>query len=383
MDKIIYLDRSATTPLSPEARAAMTAAMDRFGNPSSLHTLGVDAEHIVTDARRAVLAALGVPNGTAGELVFTSCGTEANCLAVFGVAHAKPAFRGKRIITTADEHPSVLEPMKALEAEGFEVVRIPCPGGVFDFGAFTAALTKDVFLISVMSVNNETGAINDTARIFFEAKKVNPSVVTHTDAVQAFGKLAVAPRRGFADLVTLSAHKIGGPKGVGALYISPQTLRTRSISPFIPGGGQEHGMRSGTENTVGIAGFGAAASLPRADLTAIKAIRDKIISGLPEGTSVNVPRGDHYPGIISLTCRGIKSETMLHFLSSRGVFVSSGSACSSNGGHKSYVLEDFGLSERDADCTVRLSFDDKLTDGDIAAVLSAITDGAEHLQKMR
>ena len=383
MEKMIYLDRSATTPLCPEAREAMIAAMDRFGNPSSLHSLGVDAEHIVTEARKSLFSALGIPNGAPGELVFTSGGTEANSLAVFGTAHAKPAFRGKRVITTADEHPSVLEPMKALEAEGFDVVRIPCPRGVFDFDAFYGAMNKDTFLISVMSVNNETGAVNDTAKIFFEAKKINPNVVAHTDAVQAFGKLAVNPRRGFADLVSVSAHKVGGPKGVGALYISPQTVRTKSIVPFLLGGGQERGMRSGTENTVGIAGFGAAASLlPRPDAM-IGDIRRKLVSRLPDGTRVNVPGGAYYPGIISLTCPGIKSETMLHFLSSRGIFVSSGSACSSNGGHTSYVLADFGLSPKDADCTVRLSFDGSLTDAEIDEIVSAIADGVSRLQKMR
>ena len=380
---MIYLDRSATTPLCPEARAAMLDAMDRFGNPSSLHSLGVDAEHILTDARRAVLSALGVQNGSASELVFTSSGTEANSLAVLGVAHSKPVFRGKRIITTADEHPSVLEPMKLLESEGFEVVRIPCPHGVFDFGAFTRAMTKDVFLISVMSVNNETGAINDTAKIFFEAKKINPNAIAHTDAVQAFGKLAVMPRRGFADLVSVSAHKIGGPKGAGALYVSPQVLRTKSIVPFVLGGGQEKGLRSGTENTIGVAGFGAAAALPRIDAGKVAAVRERIVSKLPAEVTVNTPRGEYWPGVLSLTCRGIKSETMLHFLSSRGIFVSSGSACSSNGKHESYVLADFGLSPKDADCTGRLSFDASVTEEEADAVVVAISDGMENLQKIR
>ena len=361
----------------------MLDAMDRFGNPSSLHSLGVDAEHIVAGARKAILSALGVPTGTPQELVFTSCGTEANSLAVLGVARSKPAFRGRRVITTADEHPSVLEPMKALEAEGFEVVRIPCRRGVFDRRAFAAAMTKDVFLVSVMSVNNETGAINNTPEIFFEAKKVNPNTVTHTDAVQAFGKLPVLPRRSLADLVSVSAHKIGGPKGVGALYISPQVIRTKSLVPFLLGGGQERGMRSGTENTIGIAGFGAAASCARADLAGISSVREHILSKLPAGVTANVPEGKFYPGIISLTCSGIKSETMLHFLSSHGIFVSSGSACSSNGAHGSYVLNDFGLSERESDCTIRLSFDASLSREDADRFISALEEGTSRLQKMR
>lgn len=379
---VIYLDRSATVPVSDAARRAMLDAADRFGNPSSLHGIGLDAEHIVTEARRELLCALGVPGAKAEELVFTSSGTEANNLALFGVAYSKPAFRGRRIITTADEHPSILEPLKRLEEQGFEVVRVPCPRGVFDMEAFHAAMTEKVFLVSVMTVNNETGAINDVARIFAEAKRINPSVVTHTDAVQAFCKLDVSPRGSGAELITVSGHKVGAPKGVGALYIAPRVTRTKSIVPYILGGGQERGMRSGTENTVGIAAFGAA-SRERADLGAIKRVRDGLISGMPEGTRVNIPEGGRYPGIVSLTCFGIKSETMLHYLSSRGIYVSSGSACSSNGGHASYVLRDFGLPDSEADCTVRLSFDGSLTDSQICEVCAAVSDGVARLQKIR
>ena len=380
--KTIYLDRSATTPLSDAAKKAIIDAMERYGNPSSLHSLGLDAEHLVTDARRALLGTLGAPNGGASELVFTASGTEANNTAIFGTAYAKPAFRGGRIIVSADEHPSVLEPIKRLEAEGFDVVRIPCPRGVFDMEAFRAAMTLKTFLVSVMLVNNETGAINDVAAIFTAARAVNPRVVCHTDAVQAFGKLKFSPRSTGADLISVSGHKIGAPKGVGALYISPQVTKTKSAVPYILGGGQERGMRSGTENTLGIAAF-AAASTERIDSASLANIREKLVAAMPDGTRVNTPDGKYYSGIISLTCTGIKSETMLHYLSSRGIFVSSGSACSSNGGHASYVLTDFGLDPREADCTVRLSFDDTLTDGDIAYVCGAISDGVAHLQKMR
>ena len=380
--KTIYLDRSATTPLTGEAKKAITDAMERYGNPSSLHSLGLDAEHLVNDARRAVLSALGVRNATAAELIFTASGTESNNTALFGTAYAKPAFRGGRIIVSADEHPSVLEPAKRLESEGYEVVRIPCPRGVFDVDAFRAAMTPKTFLVSVMLVNNETGAINDVAAIFAAARAVNPGVVCHTDAVQAFGKLDFSPKSTGADLISVSGHKIGAPKGVGALYVSPRVTKTKSTVPFLLGGGQERGMRSGTENTLGIAAFGAVCA-GKPDLAAVSAIRDKLIAGMPDGTRINTPDGKFYPGIISLTCLGVKSETMLHHLSSRGIFVSSGSACSSNGGHASYVLTDFGLDPREADCTVRLSFDDSLTDGEISRVCEAVSEGVSKLQKIR
>ena len=383
MEKIIYLDRCATTPLCPAAKEAMTRAMECFGNPSSLHSLGVEAERIVTGARRAVQKALGAPDGAPNGLIFTSGGTEANNLAILGTAYSKPAFRGRRIISSASEHPSVAEPLKKLEKEGFEVVRIPSPRGKFDLDAFRQAMTPGVFLVSVMAVNNETGAVNDTAKIFSYARSVNPDVVTHTDAVQAFGKLAVTPRTTGADLITVSGHKIGAPKGVGALYVSPRVIKTKSLVAHTLGGGQEHGMRSGTENTVGIAGLGAAAAQERDEPAAVAAVREAIIKGLPEGTRVNTPEGDYYPGVLSLTCTDIKSETMLHFLSSRGIFVSSGSACSSNGAHGSYVLTDFGLSPREADCTVRLSFDASLTDEDVQRTVSAIAEGIKGLQKIR
>jgi len=379
----IYLDRSATTPLSGSALEAMGEAAKCFGNPSSLHGLGLDAEHIVNGARRSALSALGVRNGSPSELVFTASGTEANNLALFGTAYAKPAFRGGRIIISAVEHPSVAEPARRLEEQGFEVVRIPCPRGVFDMDAFRAAMTPSTFLVSVMKVNNETGAINDTAAIFAAAREVNPDVVTHTDAVQAFCKIPVSPGGAGADLISVSGHKIGAPKGVGALYVAPKITRKKALVPYILGGGQERGMRSGTENTIGIAGFGAAVS-EQIDAGAVRRVREGILSLLPEGVRENRPEGEYYPGILSLTCFDIKSETMLHFLSSRGIYVSSGSACSSNGGHAAgYVLRDFGLSDREADCTVRLSFDGTLTDKEIKAVASAIKEGAESLQKMR
>lgn len=380
---MIYLDRSATTPLSDAVKKNIIETMDRFGNPSSLHNLGVDGEHIVTDAKKSLLSALGIPNSKASELIFTGGGSEANNLAIAGVAHAKPQNRGGRIITTAAEHPSVIECLKNLEKEGYEVVYIPAPRGVLDLSAFMQAMTPKTFLVSMMLVNNETGAINDLAPIFAMAKSVNPNVVTHTDAVQAFMKMRFSPKSLGADLISISGHKIGAPKGVGALYVCPEVTKTKRLSPIIFGGGQENGMRAGTENTLGISAFGTAAKEGLGDLAAVRAIREKLISALGSSAKINTPDGKYLPNILSITLPDIKSETMLHFLSFKGIYVSSGSACSSHSRHQSHVLSDFGLSSRQSDCTLRLSFDASLSDGDIQTVGEAFAEGIERLAKMR
>lgn len=383
MEEMIYLDRSATTPLSDAVKKTIIETMERFGNPSSLHSLGVDGEHILTDARRALLSALGRPDARSGELIFTGSGTEANNLALTGVAHAKEYNKGGRIITTAAEHPSVLECLSSLEKEGYEVVRIPAPGGVLDSAAFMQALTPSTFLVSMMLVNNETGAVNDLAPLFAMARAVNPKVVTHTDAVQAFMKMRFSPASLGADLISISGHKIGAPKGVGALYLSPAVAKARNLSPVIFGGGQEGSMRSGTENTLGIAAFGTAARQGLQNTSAVREIRERLIAALPDTVTVNAPKGKSLPNILSITLPDIKSETMLHHLSSYGIYVSSGSACSSHSRHQSHVLADFGLTQRQSDCTLRLSFDASLTDDQIAQVGKAFEEGIARLARMR
>lgn len=383
MNNIIYLDRSATTPLSDTVKKTIIETMERFGNPSSLHNLGVDGEHILTDARKALLSALGVPDAKNSELIFTGGGSESNNLALAGVAHAKAANKGGRIITTAAEHPSVLECLKNLEKEGYEVVYIPAPRGVLDLSTFMQAMTPNTFMVSMMLVNNETGAVNDIAPIFTMAKSVNPGVVTHTDAVQAFMKMRFSPKSLGADLISVSGHKIGAPKGVGALYVSPEVIKTKRLSPVIFGGGQENGMRSGTENTLGIAAFGTAAKEKLQDIASVRTVREKLIAALGSKVKINTPDAKYLPNILSVTLPDIKSETMLHFLSFKGIYVSSGSACSSHSKHQSHVLSDFGLSQRDSDCTLRLSFDASLTDGQISSVGQAFNEGIDRLAKMR
>ena len=384
----IYLDNSATTPLCPEAVAAMTEAMATFGNPSSLHGVGQAALMLLNRARGQVGTALGIKNVKSNELIFTSCGTEASALAIYGTVYAKPRRFGNRVITTDCEHPSVEEAMKRLEADGLEIVRIPTKGGVLDTEAAIAALEKPTVLVSMMMVNNETGAHFDVARVFAAAKTLDSRTVTHCDAVQGFLKVPFTPAGIRADLVTVSAHKIHGPKGVGALYIHPDIIKTRRIIPYLPGGGQESGLRSGTENTVGICGFGAAAragfATRGADHAKMTALRDRLEGRLRDmGVQVNIPEGNRAPHVLNLTLPDIKSQTMLNFLSAKGICVSSGSACSSHSTHVSPSLAAFGLSAHEADCSLRVSFSAQNTEDEVDALCEALGQGIGTLVRIR
>ncbi|MBQ9745500.1 MAG: cysteine desulfurase, partial [Clostridia bacterium] len=324
-----YLDNSATTPLCPAAAEKMKAVMETtFGNPSSLHTLGMEAEKTVSEARDRIFTAMGAKK--AGKvkpqmLVFTASGTEANNLALIGAATAKPRRKGGKIIVGEAEHPSVTETAKYLETLGYKVAFIPSPNGVWDMEKYKAELTADTILVSAMLVNNETGAVNDIAAIASLAKAKSSEILVHCDAVQGFLKLPEPLAALPADLITVSSHKIGGPKGAGALFVREKVLQTKSIVPFVHGGGQESGMRSGTENTIGIAGFGAAAEYESKNLSAslenfanLRAYAEKLIAEKLPDVRVNVPSCRYAPHIMSLTLPGVRSETMLHFLSRSG-----------------------------------------------------------------
>lgn len=387
---MIYLDNSATTALCDGARARMNEAMDRFGNPSSLHSVGYDASSLLEQARQTVLASLGVRKNGEYELFFTGSGTEANNLALCGVAAAKTRHASRRIIISDSEHPSVEAPAAWLEGQGFEVVRIPTRGGVLDRAALRTAAEQGAMLISLMLVNNETGALYDVASAFAEVRRVSPDVVTHCDATQGYLKVSgLSPARLGADLMTVSAHKIHGPKGAGALCVSKNVLKTRRLAPVIRGGGQESGLRSGTENMIGICGFMGAveAYYPRlaADIEHMTALRDygeRALEALPE-VRLNRPSGARAPHIISLTLPSIKSETMVHFLSSAGVAVSGGSACSSHSRHISPALLGFGLSERDATCTLRVSLCPENTEAELDVLVDALRAGLERLVRIK
>lgn len=378
--KEIYLDNSATTPLGEAAIKAMTAAMAVYGNPSSLHSAGLAAQKIVDEARVRVGTALGVRMMKPGQLIFTASGTEASNLAIRGCAYAKARRNGSKIITTDSEHPATENTLRSLEANGFRVVRISTRGGVLDMAQLETELTADTLMVTMMMVNNETGARYDVAKVFSMAKRISPQIVTHCDAVQGFLKCKFTPASIGADLVSISAHKIHGPKGVGALYVNADILKQKKLVPILQGGGQEFGFRSGTENVIGIAGFGAAAaesfSTLDTDIEYMSALREYAILKLSTlDVRLNIPLGDTAPHIINFTLPNIKSETMLHYLSGEGIYVSSGSACSSHSIAPSRTLTAFGLTPHDADCSIRVSPSKNNTESDIDALIEQLKSG--------
>lgn len=381
---MIYFDNSATTALSVAAKEAMREAMEIYANPSSLHRDGLRARKIIDSARASVAEALGVRNLGGSQIIFTSSGSEANNTAIFGTVYAKKRRVSNRIITTDGEHPSVENALSKLEGEGFEVIRIPTKGGELDFDAYTEALKVQPILVTMMMVNNETGALYDVMKAFSMAKKKYPDTVTHCDAVQGFLKTKFTPMSINADLVTISAHKIHGPKGVGALYIDANMIKTKKIVPYIVGGGQEFSFRAGTENVVGIAGFGAAAKAESVSFASnvekMRSLRGYIAEKLSKlDVTLNVPQKDFAPHVLSITLPNIKSETMLHFLSGKGICVSSGSACSSRSLKTSRALTAFGLAPAKADCTIRVSLCAHNTFDEADEFISLLKQGIETL----
>lgn len=382
----IYFDNSATTAICEPALSAMEQMMtELYANPSSLHKAGFEAEKQMKGAKDVIFKSLGVRERE-DRLIFTSSGTEANNLALTGVAHSKERFRGGKIIISDCEHPCVENTAKALEKEGFRVERIPTENGVFHMERLKKSLTPDTFLVSVMAVNNETGAVFDLEHIFTEAKRIVPDIITHTDAVQAFMKIPLFPKKLNCDMVTISSHKIHGPKGAGALYISRDIIKRKAISPIIFGGGQEHGLRSGTENTICAVGFGAAAAEAMKRISdntkKICTLREYLESRLSRFAVINKP-AVRAPHIISCTIPDIKSETMLHYLSQNGIYVSSGSACSSHENGENRVLAAFGLSKHEADCTIRISLCENNTEKEADICAEAIKQGIETLAKFK
>ena len=320
--------------------------------------------------------------------MFTSCGTEATSLALLGTAYAKERREASRILTTDSEHPSVSRALDRLAADGFEIVRIPTVGGVPDMDALRASLDRPIFLASFMLVNNETGAIYPVAEMFRTIREKYPNAITHCDAVQGFMKLPFTPASLGAQLITVSGHKLHAPKGVGSLYISGELIKAKRITPFIVGGGQEGGLRSGTENTIGIAAFGASVEDMRQrrseiseHIKSLRAHAEERLSSLD--VRINRPRGEYLPHIINITLPSIKSETMLHALSADGISVSSGSACSSHSNHPSEALLAFGLSAKEADCSLRISMSEYNTAEDIDALCESLSKNIERLVRIR
>ncbi len=383
---MIYLDNSATTPLCAPAKEAMLGAMEEFGNPSSLHAQGARAARLLQQSRAALGEALGERYIKDGQLIFTGSGTEATALALLGTARAKTRRTASTILTTDSEHPSVWQNLALLEKEGFRIVKVPTRYGILDMETVQRHCNKDLFAVSMMLVNNETGAVYPVADVFRMARAANPDCICHCDAVQGFLKLPMTARSLGADLITVSAHKIHGPKGVGALFVSQRLLTARALVPVYGGGGQEYGFRSGTENLIGIAGFAAALVEANANKAAFSAqtgaLSARLITALADSEiRCNLPE-KRAPHILSITLPDIKSETMLHFLDSKGIAVSAGSACSSHAKAPSGTLLAFGLTPAEADCTLRVSFSRENTEQDVDALVAALAEGLEKLVRI-
>lgn len=391
MDRFIYLDNSATTEISEGAlNKYVEVSRSVWGNPSSLHSFGLMAEREIDGARKIILDSLGA--GFDSEVIFTSSGSEANNLAIVGRALSKDRYRrGAKIITTLGEHASVSEPIKRAESLGLKVAYIPTKDGKLDTGALLSELTHDVVLVSIMMVNNETGALYDVAAVAKMIKSRSPEAYLHVDATQSYMKVAFTKKSIGADMITISSHKIEGPKGVGALVIDKRIFKDRGLSPIILGGGQEEGLRSGTENVPGIAAFGEAVRLSLAsrgeNIARTGELRSYLIerfasdAALAEISVTNPER--HAPHILNVTLPKIKSETMLHYLSSEGIFVSSGSACSSNSQHLSSALIAYGRSEAEADSSIRISLSPRNTKEELDAFCAALAAGLSRLSRIR
>ncbi len=371
-----YLDNSATTFLCENAKKEMINAIENcWGNPSSLHLVGIDADMLLRQCRNTVSKALKCD---ADEVVFTSGGTEGNNLAIFGAAYGARR-KGNRVITTKIEHPSVLNAFKRLEEEGFEVIYIGTDEtGHLDMNALENAVDGKTILISVMAVNNETGTIQPVERLSGIVKRRNSPALIHVDAVQAFGKLPLNPKRMGLDLMTVSSHKIHGPKGVGALFIKKGT----KIRPVAVGGGQERDIRPGTEPMPAIAGFmGAVSELTvEKSLAGVTELRDSFVGKLRsiDGVSINSP-DDALPYIVNLSLKGLRSETVLNLLSDMDIYISSGSACAK--GHKSHVLTAIGLKDDAIDSSLRVSLSRFTTEEELNYFIEGINTAFKVIMK--
>lgn len=383
MNREIYLDNSATTRPYDQVIDFMTEVnRNMYGNPSSLHTKGIEAEKLVRKARESIALSLGADPK---EIYFTSGGTESNNFALRGYLDANPR-KGKHIITTKIEHPSVLEVCKYLESRGYKVDNIGVDEkGVVDLEDLRSKISKETSLISVILVNNEVGAIQPIDEIIKIKNSVNRDAVLHVDAVQAYGKLNISPKKAGIDMLTVSSHKIHGPKGMGALFVS----KAIKLKPLILGGGQESALRSGTENIPGISGFGMASELTfksiDTNLEKVRNLRDLFLKGLGESTFdykiISPP--DALPYILNIAFLNLRAEVLLHHLEEKGIFVSTGSACSSRKNIQSHVLKAMGIGSGYIEGAIRVSFSAFNTESDIYATLDAIKEIVPKIQIKR
>ena len=368
-----YLDNSATTRCFPEVVELMNKIyLEEYGNPSSMHHKGAEAEKQITEAKKSLAQILKVNEK---NLLFTSCGTESDNIAIIGGALAN-ARRGRHLITSTIEHPAVLESMRYLESQGFEVTYLP----VDEYGIVSPDLVEetvrdDTILVSIMHTNNEIGAVEPVREIAKRINAKNPSALFHVDAVQGFGKAQIYPKKWGIDMLSVSGHKIHAPKGTGFLYIADKI----KVKNLIFGGGQQNGMRSGTENVAGIAAMGLAAKMLYQDFDSkierLYELREAFLDEIRDipDLRVNGPAGRKCaPHIISLTVPGVRAEVLLHALEGKGVYVSSGSACASNRPHTSKTLEAIHLPRVYLDNTIRISLSEMTTREDMQQASEAL-----------
>ena len=383
----VYLDNAATTLPFPEVRDIMMDTLQKhYGNPSSKHIMGMDAENFVKDARKKIAASMKAEEK---EIFFTSGGTESNNQALIATAFANQRS-GKHIISTRIEHSSVYNPLCFLEEEGFEVTYLNVDqNGHILLDEFEESIRDDTILVSVMYVNNEIGTVQDIAKISEIIKEKKKDIIFHVDAIQAYGKYKIYPKKLGIDLLSVSGHKIHGPKGIGFLYIRDKV----KIKPFILGGGQQKGMRSGTENVPGIAGLGKAAELiyhnHEEKMQSMYELKAYFVQKLLEIDGIfingleNLEIKETSPSIISASVEGIRSEVLLHALADRGIYVSSGSACSSNHPALSGTLQAIGVKKELLDSTIRFSLSVYSTKEEVEYTISVLKELLPMLRRYR
>ena len=366
---MIYLDNAATTKPSQRAAEAMMMAVSDFGNPSSLHGLGLQTEKLINSARDNIANMLGV---NSKNIYFTSGGTESNNLAVYGVANFLKR-RGKRVITSTIEHPSVMESFKRLENDGYDVCYLGVDkDGIVNLDDLAGLLTEDTILVSIMHVNNETGVIQPIERISAMVREKSPHCIIHCDCVQSFGKIPVKPDKMGVDMVSISAHKIHGFKGTGALYTN-----YARITPLIRGGEQQNEVRPGTENVGGILAFSAAASECEINIEKMREkrnlMRDLLCEKL-DNVKINGSCEHNSGSVLNVSFIGIKAEILLHSLERHEIYVSTGSACSSHKPQPSHVLLAMGVEQKAVDGAIRISFSQNTTLDEIRTAAEIIAE---------
>lgn len=375
----VYFDNSATTkPCKSAVEAVNYAITDCWGNPSSLHNMGLEASNKLKAARKQVSRLLGVNENT---FYFTASGTTANNTAIFG-AYEKMKRQGNKIVTTAIEHPSVSEPIKYLESKGVQVIRIsPDKYGKINEDEFFSAIDKDTILVSCMAVNNEVGSILPVNKIRGAIRRNDSPAIIHSDCIQALSKIPVTPKALDADIITVSGHKIHALKGVGGIYIKNKG----SIKPYILGGGQEQGLHSGTEAIPAILSFGAAAEegMNISENEAyVSGLKQRLLEGISDISSVTINSPDDaIPYIVNISILGLPSQPIVNFMSDKGICISAGSACKM--GHRSPVLTAMGLAPEIIDSAVRISLSRYNTSEEIDILISAIKEAAEKYGKKR